>query len=325
MSIILIPTDAQSSKTDSGLDVLRRIFSCDSSREAALAALPARYTADSAINYNVTYACDPPIATTYPTMFLMDIQVRETGIKLCEVDMTFNGSQTGDLPAPKHDLNQVAVSAQAQTPAGPLSMTVLTPESNLTWFSTEAGIPGLVTAPAPSTGFYTISGILTFTNGLAGVSGVGTSFLSQIGANDVILVIATYPVGSALYPSGSNVPYIVTVHSVDSNTHLTLSDNWIGPNVTNVKTGSLAPYASGIFGISGAAFNNIQVISIRFPSVGFGGLLTGVQVGQWGPLLVRAYFVSVPVTSIQATEIVPGQFWKNVQKSTIQLFPAFAS
>jgi hypothetical protein len=319
MSIILIPTDAQSSKTDAGLDVLRRIFSCDSSREAALAALPARYTADSAIAYNTTYAADPPITTVYDAMFLMDIQVRETGIKLCEVDMTFNGTQTGDLPAPKHEAGQSVINAQAETAFGNLSITALTPTTTLTWFSDIQGqSPQTVGLPIQGSFYFLTSGIpnvsakLQFSIGSTSVIGINTHFNTQVKANDVLsFSYNALPLGTSYGSSAVIVDHVV------SDVSLIATTAW--PIAVNAITfGTVI----GVRGSSTLLTDQIQVIAIR-AGLGFGSLFTGKSASQFGQVLINEYFIGVPIAPVESTEIVPGQFWKNVQRTSIQLFPLF--
>ena len=314
MSIILIPTDALSSKTDAGLDVLRRIFSCDSSREVALAVMPARYVADSVIDYNGVYACDPVIGTTYNGMFLMDINVRETGIKLCEVEMIFNGSFFGDLPAGKHDNGNSYGNGQAQVPSvGTVSLGYLAPVRSFTWLSTQEGVGGTLVTPLTSgawSSIYTITGTLHFSSGSNIVTGSGTSFISEVQAGDRIYIPTQDPDTIAGF-----VGFVGLVASTPtSNTSLTVT----APASTG-GTGYAVDTARGIHLASIA----VSVVSIRLPAT-FSTLLTGVVAASLGPTLVALYFVPLVVPTIESKELVPGRYWQNTQRNTTTLLPVFA-
>jgi hypothetical protein len=71
-----------------------------------------------------------------------------------------------------------------------------------------------------------LTGLVSFTNGSATVTGGGTSFLSQLSIGDQI----TDPTGI----------YLGTVKLITDNTHLTLIDAWVGP--TEVVTASRLQY-----------------------------------------------------------------------------------
>src|SRR5437016_5375089 len=169
--MILIPTACQPSKTNAGLDVIRRIFSSDLSAEATITASPARYIADSAVPYTTTYGITSGLPVLYDEMYLMDIQARETGLKACEVDYIFHGSLTGDLPAPHHENGQTSVSAQAQSILGNLSLSVLSPTKILSWISRAPGDTSAITSVPASGGYFIVSGSIHMTQGSAVVTG----------------------------------------------------------------------------------------------------------------------------------------------------------
>jgi hypothetical protein len=327
MSIILIPNDAQPSKTDAGLDVLRRTFDTDSSYKDTMAAMPARYIADSAIPYDTTYACDPQIgASVYDTMYLMDIQVRESGIKLCQVDLIFHGSLTGDLPAPKHDTGSASQNAQF-TETGVISFSIqfVAPTTALTYFSTapvsSAGLPQF---GHPTQNTYLITGTLNAVAGTNRVSGVGTSFLSQVVVGDQVHLIFD---GTGTIKNGA----AGTVTSIASDTSFfvdqisTSINNVLNPGpLTTFPSGLGTPIANGSFGFH---LGNIpiQVTSIRVTEGAFGVLLvSGSAASLWGPIIIATYFATLVTPTYETKELVPGKYYQNVQRTNLSLLPLIA-
>jgi hypothetical protein len=305
--MILTLVECQPSKTDAGLDVLRRIFNSDLSAEDSIAAAPLRYTADSAIGYAATYGITLPVL--YDGMFLMDTQARETGAKSCEIDFIFNGSLHGDLPAGKHSIQNTRQTAQAKTPFGPVSISISVPTSIYTWLSTEQGLgalalpPGSTGAPA---GAAIITGTLTWVHGSDLVGGSGTSYASQIHVGDYV-TIYTGP-----GPGVPITPFTVTfwagfVVAVTSDTQIQLDNVYTG------TTGSsYAPSKTGTVIYPGNV--GVTVESIRI-GCGFTSLLGAIDPAKWGPLLVATYFQALPLpTAPDSEELVPGHYWKNVQR-----------
>jgi hypothetical protein len=94
-----IPVEVVPSKTPFGLDQLRRSYKTSLSAEDAIAAAPAVGTADE----------------TFATMFLMPISTPESAESATRIDLVYQGTFTGDLPAIKHSLSDGVASATSYT------------------------------------------------------------------------------------------------------------------------------------------------------------------------------------------------------------------
>jgi hypothetical protein len=101
---------------------------------------------------------------------------------------------------------------------------------------------------------------------------------------------------------------------VDNSSSLTVGSPWPFANATSYGT------ALGIHG-NALAQEGIQVISIR-AGLAF-AFLSGSSAAQMGQLLITSYFRSLVISPVESSELVPGQFWKNTQRTYTELFPNF--
>jgi hypothetical protein len=252
-----------------------------------------------------------------PNMFLSGYSVGTDKVAP-EVQLVYSGKKSGQRTLDKHTNAQELSNGQATVPftGESFSISYLAPVKIRSWISRvdESGSQpiDLFGVPLPSN-TYQITGIVSFVNGSDILGGIGTSYLSQVNVGDQLHVIT-----NTVAPASDLdlVGFIATVVKVTDNTHMQISTPFSG---TSGHT--WAPDKS--FGIH---LGNIQVsvLDIRVTLGGFGTLLTGATAAElWGPIIVSSFFRTLIVPTIESEELIPGQYWRNTQRSVVTLLPAY--
>lgn len=292
-------------KTAWGLDTLRRSYKTQLAADDALSDLnsPAKYTAD----------------LVHGNMWLMDKTVVESGPQASQLDLVYNGILNGSVLPPARRKNTYSIqTAQTQSGGVPISLTYGAPGLQTDWVSDQSlsmqFATGFPTASSPTS--YKIPGTVLISNDGLSLGGVGTGFTSVVDVGDIVFVLVNIVYPSALPGDVAtyfgNAPFKVI--SVDSDLALTVQP-MSNINFAGIKT----YYLNRSYGVHPSA-NAVQAISIRW-GCGLSGTFNTGNVSSWALILVNTSFIAVNAVQTESTEVVPGKFWQNTQRTTLQLLP----
>jgi len=241
-------------------------------------------------------------------MLLVDWRISDQNKQWPTVDLIYLGKKNGILPPGKNGTgNAVQTVTTSNVTTGPLTITYLAPVTSYSWISTEQGVGGLAVPPGgeSESASYALTGTsFSWVHGLDILTGVASTFTTEVRVGDRIVIFD---------PEAPPPQFRMgTVAVVTDNTHLTMAE-------TNTGATFFADFGSG-FHISDS---DITVIAIKTTATGFGGLLTGQELDQWGAILIAAYFEELVIPTVESEELVPARYWSNVQRMTSTLFPQF--
>jgi hypothetical protein len=229
------------------------------------------------------------------------------------VTLNYLGAKGGIMPPGQNRLGNSLQTATTESGASNVTLTYLAPWTEYTWISREPfqGAIALPPSGPAASNVYKLTGSVGFTAGGTTLTGFGTIFTTEVEPEDRIFIPLIDPVeaGLAPIPPGTPWAFSVTVVSVISDTILTFEE------------------AAPIYGQSYAAdvavgFHkssvDVTVISIRY-GCGFAGDLAGQEVWDWGPYLAGSFYQVLNTPSFESEEIIPGRYWRNVQRNTTSL------
>src|SRR4029453_6389105 len=252
-----------------------------------------------------------------PNMLLTQWRVSTASKVYPQVDLSYIGVKNGVLPPPQHSKGMSTQSAQATVTGIPVSITYKAPWTETTWITTEETIGGALTPPTEPQPRSTdiLTGTVFVDIGSNTISGSGTSFTTQVSVGDIIEMIfphVTYfpsgPPGSVINSAGFKVT------TINNNVLLTVQTASLFTGSTNnPPTGgrSIALHVQSI---------GVTVISYR-AGCGLSTMLTGTDASLWGEVLVTNGFYSFVSAEFHSEEIVPGRYFRNTQRDTVQLMP----
>jgi hypothetical protein len=252
-----------------------------------------------------------------PNMLLTNWRVSTASKVYPQVDLSYIGVKNGVLPPPQHRKGSAVQSGQTTVTGVPVSITYLAPWTETTWITTEETIGGALTPPTEPQPRSTdiLTGTVFVDIGLNTISGSGTSFTTQVSVGDIIEMIFPKVTYFPSAPPGSVINSAVfKVTAITNNTLLTVQTASLFTGSTNnTATGgrSIALHVQSI---------GVTVIAYR-AGCGLSTLLTGTDASLWGEVLVTNGFYSFVSVEFSSEEIVPGRYFRNTQRDTVQLMP----